>query len=170
MQFSASEIYLSVISATVYGAICGIFYIFIMLLFRYGRTIVNSIAKASIVAPDDATESPVPEILAFLFTVAFGIGFILLSYYSLDGEIRVYMLILSLCSLLVFSLLLKRIFVPIADRIFSFIFNLIFKIINVFIWPFLTLGKAIIRKISKKRLKKQQNQKVNAYMPLTKQN
>ena len=70
MSFSVSEIIFSAICAFSYGILFAVL-TFLLSVFRYTR------------------------FLCFLEVIVFGIGFMLISYFSLDGMIRIYMLALS---------------------------------------------------------------------------
>ena len=127
--FTAEEIFRSIVSALIYGTffeiLCIIIYSFCTLIselislprkvFFYGGKLMSS--PYATVA-DNNSPTRVRGAGAFVLIVKvllFSLGFLLLSYYSLDGVIRAYLLLLSLSSLY----LVRNLIRPIAIHAFS---------------------------------------------------
>ena len=133
--FTGEEILYSVLYALVYGAGFALIYRFVSLLFRMLKSI-PSICSDALFSKDNfkfnntfdyVKKQNVGAIYRFLSVIAFALGFILLSYLALDGEIRLYMLILSTASVylvnLAFSVVFNRLFVFLINAlVFAFVF------------------------------------------------
>ncbi len=77
--------------------------------------------------------------MTFIFVILFALGFILLSYYALDGCVRIYILLLALVGfILPKGLLYERLFL-IFDRIFDLVFYVVTVALRVTVFPFLRL-------------------------------
>ncbi|MBO5908625.1 MAG: hypothetical protein J6Q67_02435, partial [Clostridia bacterium] len=93
----------------------------------------------------------VGPVLTFILTILFFLGFILLSYYALDGEIRLYMLLI--CSA-VFLISLKypaKLLYNIAIKIILLLSDIILLMLRIITLPL----KLIINIIQKQRINKQ---------------
>ena len=142
MTFSTEEIFSSVIFALAYGAIFAIILSFVVVL------------KESLVAILDMLKTtlsyekifPLPSFSgvkisykssAFISVIAvflFAVGFSLLSYMSLDGQLRLYMLILSFASLYLSKIAIFDIFSRVILLALKAFFIIIALIVRVALW------------------------------------
>lgn len=166
MYFSATEIFESVISALVLGSVFGIFCIFVSTLFDFLSSAFLSLRslftyekifeRPSLLSPEKRErKSSIEGIITFLTTVVFGLLYILLSYYSLDGAIRVYMLLLFGGSYLGVFLPLSRYLKPYFLRALFALLILLVYFIRILIAPFRWFFACLCR-ISQKITKKAQ--------------
>ena len=154
MSFSFSEIINSVFCAIIYGVVYFIFFIFSRFLYSrishlkhllfslYNYSKINEFKRI-------VTEAFSPNgVVTFFEILLFGMGYILLSYFSLDGCIRVYM---ALISYFAFYLLRKLLFLRVyktLNYLFDHLeFPLIFvlRVINLpFIWFYRKLSQIFV--------------------------
>jgi len=111
IYFSFSEILLSILHALLYGVIFGSVYhvirslIFIIKsLVRFPKDVLfyNKLfffCGCGIITIKSNENKFIGAAKAFLETVIFTLGYILLMYYAVDGEVRVYLLLFSLLGL-----------------------------------------------------------------------
>ena len=98
--FSFSEIFLSVIYSVVFGVILAFGYEFYRIILFLPETISLVFKKTKFQCAEKMYLSEQTVIQkAFLFFV-FTLGVILLSYFALDGAVRIYVIILTLLSFL----------------------------------------------------------------------
>lgn len=140
MDFSFEEIISSVLYALIYGAGFSIFYMLISLFFvmiRAFRQVFVEIISFDKILPSptvkiDNTESGGGGFFAFLSVVLFFVGFLFLSYFTLDGVIRFYMLVLSSASVYIlysaFYGFLRKVIVMIFNHIL-FLFSTIVRLV-----------------------------------------
>lgn len=84
------------------------------------------IARGRFIAPPSASKSRLAEeILRFLQIIGFSFLFIILSYFALDGQIRVYMLSISLLSLFLTRKFLSKTIFPVLCVIMGEIYRFI---------------------------------------------
>lgn len=136
--FTLAEIFESVLSALIYGGafevLCRILSIFSFALWAVVEAPIFSLREAIV----KRRRKPTPSLFKSFLTLArelfcsiilifkvtlFTLGFILLSYYSLDGELRLYMLILAFISRYLVSLLIP-------DRFITGVRNLVYRLVG----------------------------------------
>ena len=165
MHFTTSEIIRSVISATLFGAFYAIFCSSLTALSKYISAIMKSVFAALRRGKLPSPKSPIldwqsksggvlSEALVFIRVLFFGLLFILLSYYSLDGDIRLYMFIILLVSVVLFSFLFDRLIRPVSNAVFGLFYRLFIYVTMIPLWLFLRLKCIFFRKIPKKTTKK----------------
>ncbi len=111
IYFTLAEIALSVASALIYGSVFALFLIFARLLLIFVRRALPLIHSACFsyekVSLRESIKGGLREVRAsravceagtFLTVFLFGAGIILLSYYSLDGAVRIYTVLFSVLS------------------------------------------------------------------------
>ena len=76
------------------------------------------------------------SVSAFLFTVMFSLGFIFLSYYSIDGQIRVYMLLIAVSVFLLVRFLFENRLRAIICRLFELVLSIFIIISRIILLPF----------------------------------
>jgi hypothetical protein len=139
--FSSEEIWLSIISALIYGAIFEIICIAFTVLTAYltgllrlpksvffyrGRLLSTPYSKAGCF--DAAVTGRISQLISHsIGVVCFFVGLLLLSYYCLDGIIRIYVLVLVLSSLYLTRVLLR----PIVTKAFFCLLRLILSVVTV---------------------------------------
>jgi len=158
MVFSGKEIMLSVIYAIIYGFGFSLFYQALLVLSVSIKLLPNlfvEILRFERIMPPPSAKKNIKNgksgpILAFFSVLLFFIGFIIISYIFLDGEIRVYMLFLSSASLFV----LYSAFCDFFKNIFSFFFDLILLVVSTLIrslvLPFKKIYIILNNKITRK--------------------
>ena len=173
MSFSWLEILQGMASAAIYG---GIFAIIVSLLkgcalvikdlssalrsvFLYkGSAFDTSDLKAS--SGSDATFAD-GEITRLLLVIIFTIGFSVAAFIGLDGEIRIYNLIISLCCF--FSL--KTILGASAERFLLIVLNVLLRIavpaLRLVFYPF----KAVFALLRKKSKKLSNYEDIHSFLP-----
>lgn len=157
MYFEQSEILLSVISATLLGIIFAFFCIFIRLIYRELYRLFLSLkeavfyerifARVKLCELKKTTPRLLLSIGAFLQTLTFGVLYILISYYSLDGALRAYTLVLALIFYLLVDKFLSRKIFLLFERIFSPIFVIFVYILRIFCFPVRTFAIKICKKL-----------------------
>ena len=152
--FSFSEILCSVFCAILYGAIFSILYCTIECLI-YFLNLCKYIPKHGIfyskilslsIDTDVKETNKKNTFFIFLRIIMFAIGFMLLSYITLDGKIRLYMLILSSASYLISNFVFFTFFKRIVTWIFEKIFMFLVVIFRLFAFPI----KIFVQFITKK--------------------
>lgn len=119
ISFTLQETINSILSALIYGLIFSIVLVLLGCSVRMIGTVLTSLRQAffytgristPLALPQEANRSSslLRAVYAALRTVAFFLGFLLLSYYALDGCIRIYMLLISLFSCLLFRTMAER--------------------------------------------------------------
>ena len=106
MSFTREEIIFSVISSLAYGVLFSVLFCIVKISREIGLVFLRQFTAAlNLNGKSDNTEQKPSnsggDIGAFtivFLSIAFTVGFCLLSYLSLDGEIRLYMLVLSFAS------------------------------------------------------------------------
>ena len=79
------------------------------------------------------------KVFDFLGVIIFTLGFILISYLSLDGEIRIYMLLSAFAAVYLSNLVFYGIFIRFFLFLFDIIFGLLCIAIRLIIYPFMKL-------------------------------
>ncbi len=136
--FSPSEIGYSIICSLIYGAVFAALVCFVSLL----STLLSN-AKAvlsSFVLPNKVrikqsellrqAKSDISSFITVLLIILFTLGYILLSYYTLDGSMRSYTLLLSVASLLIFRFLFSESVCKIILIFFNYVFIIIGSILG----------------------------------------
>lgn len=134
MSFSEREILLSVVYSMIYGVIFSSFYSFILVTSSMVKSIPIVLKKILVfdkLLPAPKTRSCITKssgkITAFLSVIAFALGFSLLSYIALDGQIRIYMLVLSSASLYISNFVFFGIF----EAVISSVFDIVIFVISL---------------------------------------
>lgn len=135
MSFTMAEILLSILYALIFGVGFSLFAVLMLIV----REIVLVFGRMMEMAVDFEKLLPLPTVknmkinqapgrlITVLWVIFFSLGFCLLSYLSLDGEIRLYMLILAFASFY----LSKFVFFNIFSRLFVFLFGLLFSFLSI---------------------------------------
>ena len=151
--FTSREILLSVLFSAIYGVVFSVIYQLLITLFHVLKStpdlIINILKSSKILPAPDVKclvkDQKVGGGFAFFSVILYFLGFLLLSYLSLDGQLRLYMLVISSASLyisnltfcvflkelalfllnlivLLLSTVLRLVILP-AKRLISFIYN-----------------------------------------------
>ena len=105
--FSMYELLLGAFNSLIYGFCFGVILLFFDVICKQSSKFIIHLRNAfkfkkgetGTRKPSKSIDNKNSSLVAFLKVISFSLGFLLLSYYSLDGEIRLYMLLLSLFSL-----------------------------------------------------------------------
>ena len=160
MYFSSEEILSSVISAILFGGAFAFFCVLASNVFRQavaliisGRQIFSYVGIFDVPRLEYEYRASktglLSQMFAFFFTVLFGVLFILLSYYSLDGSLRIYMFLIFGSAFLAIYLTLNKYLTQIFDAIFSFIFKALVYAIRLVFLPTRCFFTKIFPKIVK---------------------
>lgn len=142
MTFSAEEIFSSVIFALAYGAIFAVIFSLTVVLkeilavsfamlkssLRYDK--IFPLPSLKNVKISNKSGALISVVSIFLFAV----GFSLLSYLALDGQLRLYMLILSFASFYLSKIAFSDIFSRVIFFAFRISFILIIFVIRLVLW------------------------------------
>ena len=162
--FSIQETYCSILSAAVYGCFFSFFCTTCYLLIEYAKMLIFAL-KCSFIYDgslftrleknDDnkKTRSGLEtEIFAAIKTVIFFLGLLLVSYVSLDGDVRIYVVSVAVCAFYLSNKLLVRFF----TRVLIFLFDKIMYALTVFLriilLPFKLIFVFAYKKLHKSRL------------------
>jgi hypothetical protein len=156
MGFTGEELLLSVLHAVIYGGACSVIYCILKLLCdlpsSLGRVCKDIAVYENILSVKEPQRYVILGkrgwLFSFLGLIAYFVGFLLLSYYSLDGQVRIYMLLISSASFYVFDLS----FCVVLRRIILFLFYQILAIVTVALRIVLLPIKIFVRKFYKKDL------------------
>ncbi len=158
--FSGREIFLSLF----YSAVYGVSFAFLVCILLLSSTLLNNIRKItiSLIKPrqgmvlkfdlNSKVDSNFSAAALFVLIIIFALGYIFLSYYTLDGGLRVYTLLISISSFFIFKILFsKSIF-----KIILFLTNRIFifcaEFLNIIIYPLRIIFIGIAKLFRKKRI------------------
>ena len=151
MSFSFSEIINSVFCAIIYGVVYFLFFIFSRFLYsrighlKYFLSSVFNYSKINEFKRNVAEAFSPYGGVRFFEILLFGIGYILLSYFSLDGCIRVYMALISYFTFYLFKIFLFLRVYKALNFLFDhleFPFIFVFRVINLpFIWAYRKLSQ-----------------------------
>lgn len=105
--FSMYELLLGALNSLIYGFCFSVISLFFDVIYKQSSKFIIHLSNAfkfkkgetGTRKPSKSIDNKNSSLVAFLKVISFSLGFLLLSYYSLDGEIRLYMLLLSLFSL-----------------------------------------------------------------------
>ena len=108
--FSFTEILISLLYAVIFGLCFSIFYGVISVLYvslKSMQKLIYQIVFFDKILPSPSIKKEIKQgekgpFFAFLSVLAFFLGFMLTSYFALDGDIRLYMLLLSSASFYIF--------------------------------------------------------------------
>ncbi len=153
--FSADELLASIFSSLIYGGFFAFLVCFLSLLstlLSNGRlTLAKALMpKGKPIKPSALTTEArggISSALIIILIVLFTVGYILLSYYALDGSVRVYTLVLSLASLFLTRFLVSSSL----SRIVLFLINRILSIMGLLLYIILFPYRVIYCKILKKK-------------------
>jgi len=160
IPFEINQLLIGAVSALVYGVCFGMFLSILTIIHRQIFAIpicVKSIFKCRKDKPleevpskresKSTTETLLTQIIAFFKTVLFSFGFMLLSYYSLDGEIRLYMIALSLISLCASKVFLSCYIEPLLEKIINAVLRVIFSVLRFLFFPLRVIFSILSEKI-----------------------
>lgn len=156
IYFSFREILLSVGYAALYGVITALIFVsFLSLkgllsdLRAYSREIISyERVFSSIKAKRSEGEVELSAAATFFAIIFFFLGFILLSYHALDGEIRIYMLIVVFASFYLSKIAFLSVFQKVIIRFFRFVLYVLIVILRLVIMPFRSFYPKIKEKFS----------------------
>ena len=165
IPFTTFEIMLSVISASVFGAIFAFFDTILKILsleFNHVKRIREhvlgsgsffSLPKRADFHKDKSKESYryLGEISTFAKVIIFIVGFILLSYYSLDGAVRLYLLLFGIGFFILFRGISDKTLLRIVDAVFCFLYGIFVICLRLVCRPFMFTVKKISNYFSKRR-------------------
>ncbi len=147
MHFTSGEILISLLYAVVFGIGFFVFYTSAC-IFKYELVRLIGVLPSTF-RYDKILEKPTKiqgrcekqqgVIFAFMSVIIFAIGFILLSYYALDGCIRVYLLLFALSSFFIPKVLFYEKIALIFEWIFEALFYALIIVFRIAAWPFLRL-------------------------------
>lgn len=169
IYFEDFEVFSSVIHALIYGLLFALFYFsalatkkVIYITIPALKSIViykKPIYKTEIIKKSTDNDKDEGALFVFIFTLAFFLGFTLLSYYSLDGQFRIYMLLFSLASFLISNLASKKYLIPAFEFLLKRILALTVVFLRIIILPLRFLILRLI-KCFKNRVKRQKKPKL----------
>lgn len=153
MTFSSAEILESMICALIYGASFAALLSLAMLIkglvVKSGEIFKEIIGFEKIFPLPRFKEIVFAQgcgaVLSFFAVVSFAVGFSMLSYYSLDGELRLYMLILSFASFYLSKFVFSEVFVKIFLLFFRTFLTCFALLARVFILPI----RSLVRRMRK---------------------
>ena len=153
MGFSAREVLLSVVYSVAYGAAYSLIYktleFLINLIFVFPEYLCTQLREEKIISlisiKGKIKGRKNGPIFTFFSTLTYFTGFLLLSYFSLDGDIRLYMLILSSASLYIFNLTFCDFWHKILTTLFDIVFALLFAALRLVILPIKSLAACLIQ-------------------------
>ncbi len=162
--FALEEILLSVLYSGIYGLICGVMYEVIrftavafkdvFLIFPRAILIANkpTLMVAKSLVPKNGKMIIRDKTLAvadWVFSILFGIGFILLVYATVDGVFRWYLPIISLVLFFVCYQIVSKSIGNIAQKTFYFVYPLFLFILGGLFYPPVQVCKCINKNILK---------------------
>ena len=175
IYFTSHEILVSVISAVIYGIVFGLFYSLISDLSKIPAAVLAMLKEGVLykgrifskpqISVDEANSgvfNTVISVLKTAFTIfSFSLGFFLLSYWALDGVIRIYMLVLSLASDIITVKLSGLTLRKLWSLVFTYFELLTIYMLRIITFPFRTaiLRLILIVENAKARLPLKKNEK-----------
>ncbi len=177
--FTLNEIFNSIISALIYGGIfeficifCSALYALAALFlalpvkaFFYKGRIFCTVYPEQYLADGKRVDIPLKLIASTLGVLLFSLGYLLLSYFALDGELRLYTLLIALLSGYALRVAVR----PYVLRIFTFlltrIFALLVILLRILTYP---LRSLLIRIANTKIFTELRNKRSNALVKLKK--
>ena len=158
IYFTAEEIFGSIIYAALYGGGFAAFYVLAtflseeLIMIKY---VLKSSAKydkffeipESLKCGDTKAEvsDTLAAILKFSFILLYGVGFILLSYFALDGTFRIYLLAITLMSYWMVFLTLRATLVKILSKIVFLLNITTIYIFRLLLYPFIKIHSLYIK-------------------------
>ena len=165
--FTTFETIASLFSAAVFGAIFAVLDAILKILSVEARCIkkihehllkyksIFELPKSEMNSREEKRSGLVGEVSVFFKVTAFTLGFILLSYYALDGAIRIYLLIFAIAFFLLFKYASDATLLKLADRIFVFIYGIFIVTLRLLSRPLVWGFKRIKVRNRNVRIKKQ---------------
>ena len=158
IYFTAEEVFNSIIYAALYGGGFAVFYVLVTFLseeFIMIKYILKSSGKydnffripESLKCGNTKAEisDPLAAILKFSFILLYGVGFILLSYFSLDGTFRIYLLAITLISYWLVCFTLRVTLIKILSKI-AFLLNITaVYIFRLLLYPFIKIHSLYVK-------------------------
>ena len=161
MSFSWLEIWGGVVSAAVYGA----FFAILLCLFNTGVFVIRDMLKAfrSVFFYDgnifcvsdlrvsfrDSAHFVDGEIMRLFLVILYSIGFCVSAFLGLDGEVRIYNLVISVCSCItvkrLFSISVERI----AFAVFSIFWRILVPALRLALYPLRAIVRFVLKKLKK---------------------
>ena len=154
MHFSIGEIFISIICSLIYGALFFVFYTATVII-KVQLEDAKAIIKIAFVYDKifkkptiniGRSEKSCGNLLSFLLVSLFSVGFILLSYYALDGCVRIYVLLLSLFSFFALKWLLFEKTVSLFEHITYWILCVFVILLRMFTFPILRFLRYLKKK------------------------
>ena len=158
MTFTGREILLSALYALIYGGGFSFVYQLLIILVRTVKAMPSlavEILNADKIFPSPRVKNAINKgkegaLFAFFSVVLFFIGFQLLSYLALDGQLRIYMLALSSAAFYITNLAFYTFLRIICITLFDIIILLLSTAVRVLVLPVKKVASLIKRrKISK---------------------
>lgn len=178
MYFSSQEIFESVISALVLGSIFAVICIFVGTVYDFLFSLFSSrrgifryakiFEKPTIISVGEKEKvGALGQLITFFKVVTFGLLYILLSYYSLDGEMRIYLLLLFAASYFFLYITLHKLLRPRFLWLLQSVSIMLIYVIRVFLVPLRLIWK-ILSQFVKKTVKMASKLKHKSFITLDK--
>ena len=145
IYFTAEEIYLSILHSILYGVIFAALLSAIDCILKLSKQIPDYFSSVMVYEKifsiprrkrADECGIRIGKLRIFVYVIGFTIGYILLSYFSLDCVFRVYTLVLSLSFICFSKLTLGNLMIELFDRAFHLIICPLVIFLRIFIRPF----------------------------------
>ena len=157
MSFSFFEIITSLFYAIIFGLGYSLFYAVIFIIYLSFKDIPSLFCQIVVfdkILPSPSIKKGIKEgkcgpLFAFLSVLTFFLGVMFASYFALDGEIRLYMLVLSSASFYIFYLTFYDVFRTIFILLFDMILFVVTLSLRLIITPFKTLLYNLNNKITR---------------------
>lgn len=169
--FTLEEILSSILSAALFGAVFAVILVVLAVVFKELQLIlslpwqvfsyqgsIKSKPTVRVLLPKSGKFSSFLDGAAvFVKILLFTVGFILLSYHSLDGSVRIYMLIISLAAYFSVKMLLEMSIFILFDRLFTWLWHRLIIILRIVTLPISRLIFFIWKYLHSKIFKKYSN-------------
>ena len=147
MHFSMTEVLWSLIYALIFGGCFFLFYIAAVVLKSECKritTLPRLIIKYDKIFEKQAinksrTDCSLGAVTKASLVILYSLGFVLLSYYALDGCVRMYLLFLSITTFLFLKIVLEDIILRFIKSVFDSVFYLILILFRIAVFPFLRI-------------------------------
>ncbi len=163
--FTTLETVSSVFSAAIFGAIFAFFDTILKILsvelnhikkikeHLFSNKRLFEIPKRSNALKDGKIEKSkiFGEVATFLKILLFTLGFILLSYYALDGAVRIYLLLFAVGFFLLFKYASDVSLFRLADSFFVFIYGILIIFLRLISRPIMATSKKVKKSLTKNK-------------------
>ena len=155
--FSAEEILFSVFCSVIYGVIFALLTLSVVLILdiviAFPRRIKKGFSYSGRLAAVEPfiQDKPIPVFFTVSGIILFFIGYVLLSYYSVDASFRLYVLLISGGTYLICTHIFKRFLRPVAVSILNRLLIIFIVTARVMTFPLLKLFVYIKGKAGKNR-------------------